>query len=554
MTKSRRFPMTWALYLFWAIFINVVNEWMIIPLAEDYAIFGVTAVVLLILLWLTSIPTSQRRRWITFTLYSLLLGYGLSKISYYPLVPRIGLGLIMTLGLFSLTWFYARVKVSYLALSGFVLFLASSWLPVGEWPFLTHFSVAYYGRMSLQPSDFSALPFASIRTATGTAVVTVENIDVNKLNFERAAVSAKESPTALQDFLQNYSHLYHFVTIASQNGHFSTHPTTASELAEIQVNDLINSFYPFEQANWRLLDGAVVQYMSPSVTPDVLAQMINEPANLPTNAVALGGAVEQQEIQNWTTLLTSLGVQPVQPELAIVNGYLEGSYGGRTIHLLVPDSKIVGYGSFTANGLHQVLLQGENRFDVVSLDTAPGQLATTFTGSSDQPLSNDVIVGPLTNSGPDAIFVNASPAFILQASGGQWSMRYTAPNPYLRFEAAVRFKGTQTPEIVTDDPSYIRNAPTRYFTSYTFREGSKQGQLVRNWRIYHTNLVNVHPVQFQSGGPQYLTAAIYGTGKFLILRRTNLPLLPIAIILLGLTLIVGWGLRLAANKGGIRRA
>jgi len=554
MIRSRRFAMTWALYLFWALFINVVNEWMIIPLAEDYAIFGVTAVVLLILLWLTSIPTSVRRKWITFTLFSLLLGYGLSRISYYPLGARVGLGLIMTLGLFSLTWLYARVKIGYLALSGLMLFLASSWLPVGEWPFLTHFSVAYYGRMSVQPSDFSALPFAPIHTVTGTSVVTVENIDENKLDFERAAVSAKESPNALQDFLQNYSHLYNFVTVTSRNGHFSTHPTTPSELAEVRVNDLTNSFYPFERADWRILNGTVVQYMSPSVTPDVLAQMVNEPANFPVNAVALGSTVEEQETRNWTSLLTTLGVQPAQPQLAITKGYLEGSYDGRTIHLTVPDSKVIGYGSFTASGVHEALLQGGNRFDIVSLDASPGQLVTTFSGTSTQPLSNDVIVGPLTNTGPDAIFVNASPAFILQAQGGRWSVKYTAPNPYLRFEAAVRFGGEQTPEIVTDDPSYIRNAPTRYFTSYTFREGPSQGQLVRNWRVYHTNVVNVKPVQFQSGGPQYLTVAIYGTGKFLILRRMNLPLLPIAVILLGLAFVVGWGLRLFGNKGGTRRA
>lgn len=100
------------------------------------------------------------------------------------------------------------------------------------------------------------------------------------------------------------------------------------------------------------------------------------------------------------------------------------------------------------------------------------------------------------------------------------------------------------PEIITDDPSYIRNSPVRYFTSYTYRDG----QLVRNWRVFKTNLVNVNAVQFTPGGPQYIVASNYGTGELFVLKRHRWPVVPAASVLLGITIISGWWLRLKAGR------
>lgn len=552
MTKRRKFGLTWLLYIVWALFINAINVWIIIPLAEDFAILGVVAIVVLVVLWLTSIPQSSRRRWISFSLYSLMLGYGLSSISNYPIAERIEIGILMIVGLLVIAWLFARVKALYLSLAALAIVAANTWLPISEWPFLTHFSVAYYGLSNISSSDFSALPFAPVQTSHGTAIVTVQHYQESKLNFEKAAIKAVESPNALQNLLQNYTHLYRFITVTDQNGRFVSHPTTAQELAKVNVNNLISSFFPFERADWRVVNGKVLQYMSPSVSPQVLAQMVQSQANFPINEVALANVVEQQERQSWDHLLSQLGVLPSTPKLSIVNGVLQGQYLNQQIHVSVPDSKILGYGSFTATGVHEVLLQGANRLDVVSLGTAPGRLVASYRGTTIQPLSNDVVSGPLTSNGRDAVFVNASPAYIVEFGSQQGKVVYTAPNPSLRFEGSVQFKPGQSPEIITDDPSYIRNSPTRYFTSYRFEQGPKTGQLIRNWRVYHTNLVNVQLTQFQPGKPPYVVAAIYGTSKFVILRRSYLPVLPGAIALLAGFIVVGWGIRIWGKKEGTR--
>lgn len=554
MTRTKKFGLTWVLYLFWALFINAVNEWIIIPLAEDFAIIGVVVIVALVVLWLTSIPKSSRRRWIAFSLFSLMLGYGLSSISNYPIVRRIELSILMILGLVVIAWLFARIKIVYLGLSTLALIVANTWLPISEWPFLTHFSVAYYGRFNILSSDFPALPFAPIQTSHGEALVTVENYRESNLNFEKAAIKAVDSPNALQDLLQNFSHLYRFVTVVDENGRFVSHPTTAQELSKVNINDLISSFFPFERADWRVLNGTVVQYMSPSVSPQILAQMVGTPANFPINEVALANVVEQHEKQSWDRLLNQLGVLPSQPKLSIVGGVLQGQYLGKDIHLSVQDTKILGYGSFTTTGAHEVVLQGANRIDVVSLDSSPGKLVATYHGTSIKPLSNDMVVGPLTKNGSDALFVNATPAYILQYVHQQWKVVYTAPNPSFRFEASVQYQSGQAPEILTNDPSYVRNSPTRYFTSYRFVPGEKQGQLVRNWRVYHTNLVNVRLIQFQDNSSPDVVASIYGTSKFVILRRSQLPVVPGAITILVLFIVAGWGKRLWERKGVTRNA
>ncbi|MCF8564729.1 hypothetical protein LLE49_08310 [Alicyclobacillus tolerans] len=539
MNKPKVRAVQWLWYLFWALFVNACNRWIIAPLVQDFAMLGVLADMAIVLVWLTTIPKASRKRWISFTIFSLLLGQGLSSIAFYGLADRVLVGALMTVGLFVIAWWFGRIRVLPLVLATAALIVANAVLPESDWPFLTHFRVAYDTKLSVQPSDFPALPMAVIATPGGHAVVTVDQYKMSQKDFAAAALNAVKSPEALQNFLQNYKHLYRFVTISEHNGHFSQHDSTPQELAEVKLNDLLSTFFPFNQASWSVIGKQVVQYMSPSGSASLLMNMTNHSASLPKSIVDFSDQVEQQELQDWRQALTSIGAQPSIPALSIVGRRLQGQVDGHRIDVQVSDSQILGFGSFTAPNVHQVLLEGENRLDVVSLDQGHGKLVSTYHGSADMPLPNDIVIGPINASGTDAVFVNTQPAYILTASGTNWKKVYQAPNQSLRFEAALKWSKDKAPEIITDDPSYLRNSPTRYFTSYTYRNG----QLYRNWRVYETNVVDVHPVQFETNGPHYIVAAIYSTGKFLVLRRQFVPVLPITVGLLIVTALGGWLLR-----------
>lgn len=528
----------WILFAFWALFVNAINIWMIGPLVQDFAIYGVVAVFLIALLWIASIPSSQRFKWIAFTIFCLMLGQGLSTIAFYPLSSRIPLGIVLFLGLFIIGLLVSKYGWRKLLLSSVALVLINLLLPISEWPFLTHFEIVKYGRFSLNPTDIPALPFAPISTAQGNALITVKRVLPTQQELTTLATNAVNSPNALENVLRNDKDEYELVKISMDHGHLSETPATAEDLAKVAPWQLVRSFFPFTTANWTVMNHHVIQYMSPTLPPDSATALSLEPASYGVNMVAVAKYAWQKEDNHWNDMLANLGVLAKQPNLQIQKGHLTGIWQGKPIHVAVHGTIILGTGSFTQVGSQQVLVEGADILQIVDLGS--GKIVATYRTDAAHPLPNDIVYGPLTTGGTDAIFVNDVPAYILQAhKNGVIDKIYTAPNASLRFEAVMQFPGDQNPEIITDDPSLIRNSPTRYFTSYTFRNDN----LYRNWRVFRTNVVNVTPIQFTNSGPEYIALSIYSTGQYLILKRSFLPVMPISIGLLVICIGIGFGLR-----------
>jgi len=535
----------WVLFASWALFVNAINEWILGPMVKDFAVFGVFVVVMLLVLWLVSIPKAKRRSWIGFTIFSLLLGQGMSSVAYYPVHTRVGLEILMFVGLLTVVWAFTRIRILTLLAPSLAVLLANAYLPISEWPFLTHFEVVQDGRLGLVPSDMPALPFAQISTSTGSAFITLELTKPNQIALKTLTDEATKSPNALEDVLRTAKDEYRLIKISQVNGHIVQTTPTAADIAKVNPFDLVGSFFPYSSAQWVAFDNQVIQFMVPSHPPESATKLGLETATYPTNMIAFAEQTKQAEITSWQHLLNTLGVQASQPTLTIQNGYLIGQFNGHLIHVPIHGKTIISEGAFTQTGSHQVLIEGANQLQIVDLGTGSGAVVANYKTDANSPLPSDIVTGPLTLGGTNAIFVNATPAYILQVrTDGRVKTIYTAPNPSLRFEADIHFAGEATPEIITDDPSYIRNAPTRYFTSYTYRTG----QLYRNWRVFRTNVVNVHPIQFTKEGTQYVAVAIYGTGQFLILKRTEWPVIPIASGLLGVWIL--WDLVSVFGRGG----
>ncbi|MCL6445742.1 MAG: hypothetical protein K6T83_20220, partial [Alicyclobacillus sp.] len=292
-----------------------------------------------------------------------------------------------------------------------------------------------------------------------------------------------------------------------------------------------------------------------STTPLELTRMALDSANEPADVVALAARAEHLELTDWRQFLQSMGVSWQRPPLIVQGHVLTGRFDGRSIRAHVAGDEIIGYGSFTQAGTHQALIEGPNILQIVSLDTPNGAVISTYRGPASAPIPNDVKVGAVDNSGKDVIFVNDVPAYILQANrNGSWQRLYTATSATFRFEGSVRFANESTRELITDDPSYMRNNPTRYFTSYTYRVVDGKGELVRNWRVYHTNVVNVTPIQFTPNGPTYIAADIYATGEVLVLLRHHWPVVPLTSGALACTIAYGYLLRGLSRRRRAARA
>lgn len=536
----------WLGYLFWGLFVNACNVWIVKPLVLDLAIFGVAAVLIIVVLWMTSIPRAYRKAWIVFTLFCLLIGDGFSELSSRPILSGVLLGIVMIVGLTVLARLFVRVPVRRFVGTALLLVVANIALPVNEWAYLTHFWVAYHTTLGLKSSDMNAPPLTVIQKPSGTAVVSLNNVKESDKQLQKIAQTTGDTSDSLENLLRNYGHRYAFVELVQKNGHFHLTSMPVADLGAIDPLQFDNSFFPFMRAFWSQEGNQIVQYMAPSQSPRTLTAIINQAANSPANLNALGVDSQRQEMADWQRLLGNDGI-PQTSQLSVQNGRLVGVYQG--IHLSVPvdGQSVVATGSFTAPHAHEALITGANILQVVSLDRQT--VVTTYHGSPQHALPNDMVVGPVDKSGQEDIFVNASPAFILQANAaGKWTTLYNAPNDSLRFEAAVQFQSNESPEIITNDPSFVRNSSVNYLTSYTYQNGD----LVRNWRVYESNSVNIRPVQFSAGGPTYLVTGTNMSGKIFVLKRHQIPVLPITAALLGIFIIAGWAMRLRRERGELR--
>lgn len=537
-------------YLLWGVFANALVRWIIAPLIQDLAIFGVLIVALIVSLWMSSILPTIRRRWISYTLFSLILGQGLSIIATASMLKAVGLGAIIIVGLFIIALWFGKVRFLPLFVGTMGLVLATIWLPFTEWPFLTQFKVDHYGKMHIQIHDMPEDPFAVIHMQTGDAVITVDGYTPTKAILQQLVQHATNSPSALQDVLQTAQEQYQLVIIKAVNGRVVTTTPTPKELAQVDPLQLVDAFVPFEVANWYIVNGHVKEYLTPFMqSHDAVALSLNT-ANYSASIRKLTNQAVNYELKNWDRMLQQLGVTPQHSGWFIQSGQLTGTFQGKTVSVPVSATNVAGLGHFTSNTDQQLLLVGDNQLQV--FDLATDKVVSTHNGTSKQPIPNDIVIGKLTQSGPDAIYVNASPAYVLEAgSGGSWKTMYTASSASFRFET-VRNQAGKVPEIVTNDPSKVRNAPTRYFSAYRFvpGAGSQQGKLEREWRVFRTNVVNVTPIRMLSNGTEQLAVAIYGTGEYLILQRTHIPVVVVSYVLLAVVICAGWFLRIRRRKEG----
>lgn len=534
-------------YVFWGVFVNALSVWVFGPLVKDLAMYGVLALGFIAVIWLTTIRKAKRKSWISYTLLSLLLAQGLSALTYTSLEKTVLVTVVMSLGLFIIGLWFARIHWLPLLAGTVGIIVANLILPFSDWPFLTQFGIVQQSRVSINPSDMAAAPFDVIHTSTGDAIITLSSYIPSSALLQQLTSQATDSPDALANVLQASQGEYEFVELKMVNGKVVKETPTPEDLAKVNPLQLVRSFFPYQLGHWYAVNGQVSEYLTPYLSSDQAVEVGVNPATYATSLQALSNEAVQTELANWDQVLTQLGVQPQNDGLVVENGLLTGSFGGHTISIPVQASSFVGVGHFTSTTSSQALLVGDNDLQVV--DLSQRRVVATFKGTAATPIPNDVVFGPLTSGGRDAVFVNASPAYVLSIDhAGQWHQVYKATSSSFRFET-VMTNGNGTPQIITDDPSMVRNTPTRYFSAYRYvPDGGVSGHLVRDWRVFRTNVVDVTPITMSTGGSKDIAVGIYGSGEYLILHKSNVPVLPMSCVAFAIILVCGWVLRWKRGK------
>ncbi|WP_067931444.1 hypothetical protein [Alicyclobacillus kakegawensis] len=513
----------------WSLFVNLVDEWLVRPLVQDLAVIGVLLVLLMAWLWVFAIPRPHRRWWVVFSLFSLCACQALASFASLPLGQRVLTAAISMAILAAAARWIGRVALSALLGSMLVLAAANAWLPENLWPLLTHFRVLAVGTFTVDNGNYPVLPLDVVRTQHGEVVLTVTRwpdtrFGSNTDDYLQAVKSGKLPADHL---------VYQYMQLAPENGRIGARPATAQELAEVQPTELSGALAPFDRSTWAVVGGRVLQYTVRTQSSAGAVDAALQPVQYAPELAELIVQAHQDEWKDWSQALRKAGVAPVAP-WRIDNGVLSGKWRGRTVHVRVDAQFVIGSGSFTKPGAHELLLGGSNLLEVVSLAGNRPHVVASLHGSPANPIGEGMQVGPIGTADKDAVFVNASPAYILSFTGDGHARRiYTAPNDDLQFLASIRTAPGAAPEILADDRSAVRSSSTTYLTSYTYRDG----QLYRNWRVFESGIENVRQVQFFPGQPPCLVAAVAGSGAYVVLARHFWPLQP--------ALVVAWLLVLA---------
>ncbi|MDI9259037.1 hypothetical protein [Alicyclobacillus sendaiensis] len=539
MAKSSKTVGLWIWYIFWALFANAVYVWILRPLVDDLALYGVLAAIAVILLWLSSLKRPIRRRWVIYTLFALMVAEGYSTLAFASKIKQGLVAVAMLLLLWLMAVIVGRVRPVAALLGGASVVIAQVFLPLNDWAFLTHFRVLQDAQVNLRVQNSPEAPFAVIPVAGGQAIITIDSHIPTRQELEQRAISATDSPDALYNVLQTAQGEYEIVELKSVGGHLKKVVPTPQDLARVNPLDLVRAFFPYELANWYVDNGRVYEYLTPFLTDQQAVEAALDPAAYPASFQAIANQASAKEVANWDDCLAELGVKPDRAGVYVSNDRLMGLGAGRASAVTMQAESVVGEGHFTSSRDDQILLVGDNSLHVYDVNL--GRIVASYQGSADNPVPNDIRIGPLVAGGRDAVFVNASPAYILTVSPqGTWRRVYTAPSQSFRFETVLT--GVRPyPEILTNDPSYVRNSPVRYFSAYRFVPNANgTGQLVRVWRVFRTNVVNVTPLHLAGVPSEVLALDIYGTGDYLVISPWNVPVLPAASVALLAIIVGGW--------------
>src|SRR5579875_3072196 len=132
MNKSKSIPATigrWIWFVFWALFVNAVYVWVLRPLVDDLAMYGVLLVAAIGVVWLSTIDRSLRRSWVSYTMFVLILAQGFATLSFGSTAKLIAVTVVMIVGLWIIAVWFGKTRPWASLLGGIAVVLSQIVLP-----------------------------------------------------------------------------------------------------------------------------------------------------------------------------------------------------------------------------------------------------------------------------------------------------------------------------------------------------------------------------------------------------------------------------------------
>ncbi|MHB1628992.1 MAG: hypothetical protein ACYCVB_11585 [Bacilli bacterium] len=507
----------------------------------EYSVLGVLFVLIASVAFIYAFPRGDRKVVIRFTLFCVMTSVGIASFASEPLAWRVidfivFLALALILGRFLIS-----VKTRRLFFVIVAITLLQVWVPLGDLSTLAYFDIRYIGHLASPDSQVSSLPVAAVSDPARPGlqeIVTLRGHAPVKSEAQSLINLANANPAhaaSILSALKNLQRSYDVIAVRPGRLRLVTHYATAAELKQLPFSSLGLVNFPFTTSHFLTVANHTRMYLSLSASPGTLLSMLLSPATVATSIADLGLQTAATEQRNWRNVTGHTVDQTAG--LAIQNGYLTGVFHGAPVHFRTGGVAILGVHRMlppSVSSGYQAVVEGNNTIQVVALPPAKPRVIATLHGSYLHPLTMDVVFADLTGNHQDALLVNTVPAQIFQLSpAGAWQRLWVSGRDSFRFETAFKRPGGDL--LIVNSPSLMNAAKTRYLGGYVYRSG----QLVRVFRVYHGNFVDLHTVHVTSTSQPELLTSVYSHQEIMMLGPQVLPWMLLVEAGFGLTLIVG---------------
>jgi hypothetical protein len=534
------------IYSLWAVLFYelIFTAWTL-----EYSFYGAFAVIAATLLFMYAYPKADRRFMIRFTLFALVVAFGIKGVTGYPRAWVVIDWILMSILALILGRILIKMKVWKLAVVLAVLTVFEIWIPLSDTSLLAAYNVPYIGHLASQDPQVPSLPITTLPSKSRPGLSNLVTL--------RAHAPVKDEAQHLVDMLtadpsqsanillaiKQLQHSYDIVIIRPGRLRFHVSIASPEQLASIPASALGLVDFPFTTAHFLTVDNKVRMYFTLSEKPADLFSMMLSPGTVSDATALLGERTEATLRRRWNELTGRQGT--FVDGLTLSGGYLTGTYDGQAVHVRTSGVAILGVHHLlpiSDFASPQAVVEGNNELQIVTLPPSRPRVIGVLKGTLAEPLTTDIVFADVSGTGFDSLLVNTVPAQILQFQrDGTWKRLWVANRDSFRFEVAEHRKGGDL--LIVNSPSLISSSKVRYLGAYVYRDH----QLVRIYRAYHDNLVDLQVVHVTSRTEPQIAASVYSNQEIMLLSPSRIPWVTVVEVGYAVVILVGLWRRLTAK-------
>ncbi|MFZ5640777.1 MAG: hypothetical protein ACOY4Q_08800 [Bacillota bacterium] len=522
MNKLLKCPAGIIKFTFFALYLFVLYELLVIPAILDWSVYGIVLSLVIAGLLVRSLPADHRRNLTVLGLAFLLSIKALGNITELPWFRQAGGTLVIFILLFVICRLLGKVSLRRFLTVFLVALAINSTVNLAEVPLWTEFSVKWRSPVLYREKgtvDYFPLQAADVNNDGKAEVITQGNLEAVRKEREEIIDEKEENR-----FLQREDNEY---LVFAWNGKTFTRLGRQDYSMDRLVNSLQPDYinFPYYGIEWAVSPRGMEQKLAPLIAREELVEKTMRFGEAPFVALALNLRNLELRLAGPAPLnFPSISMEkPFKLKASIMDSKLAGTYAGSDFSVPTDATAILGAGRMLSGASAQIAVLGEKLqvFDIqpdgktkLLNEITPAEIPDIGTA--------EALLADVNSDGTDELLLNTERAKILKlGKDGRWQVLWASRDESFRFEGFAPLGKDGKPQIIALAKSNVRKNLTRYMTGYEFTTAG----LEQRWRVF-SGLINLQAADVDGDKQNELAGYLYKKHLVLVLEKHRLPVVP----------------------------